>query len=246
MTTWCGDVLMLCGPFITRTVCACGVRVCIRRWHVAHMIQSRRSVVVSIMITMGINDFDDCHHWWRHVVVTCWCCADLSSRGLCEIMGYVSGSGDEMLRTQCNNGGCCVINYDNYGYQWVWWLSSLMTTCCGVVLMMCGPFITRTVWDHGVRVWIRWWNVANAMQSRGVLCYPLWWLWVSMILMNVIIDDDMLWCRVDDVRTFHHTDCVRPWGTCLDPMFEFHKHNTINGGGKCHPLFWWLGFIYRW
>ena len=86
-------------------------------------------VVLSIMMTMVINVFDECHHWWRHIVVMCCCCADISSHALCEIMEHVSGSGDEMSRTQCNNGGCCTIHSDDYGYQCFWWMSSLMSTC---------------------------------------------------------------------------------------------------------------------
>ena len=102
----------------------------------------------------------------------------------------------------------------------------------------CGTFITRAVWALGFGVWIRWWDVVNMIQSRGgVLCYPLWWLWVSMLLMNANIDDDILWLRAVVVRTFHHTDCVSLCGRCLDPVMGCREYDPNLGGG--YPL-WWI------
>ena len=93
----------------------------------------------------------------------------------------------------------------------------------------CGTFIMRTVWACAVGVWIRWWDVANMIQSRGVLCYPLWWLWVSMLLMNANIDDDILWLRAVVVRTFHHTGCVSLCGRCLDPVMGCREYDPNLG-----------------
>ena len=177
---------------------------------------------------MGINDFDECHHWWRHVMVTCCCCADISSHELCENMGYVSGSGDEMLPTRCNLRGVCVIHYDDHGYQCFWWTSSLMTTCCDDVLLLFGSFITWTVWARGVLVWIRRWNVVHTMWSRVVVVFIMM-IRFSMFLMNIIIDDDLLWWRAVGIWRFHHAQCVCLWCICLDPVMECCKHHAIPG-----------------
>ena len=63
-----------------------------------------------------------------------------------------------------SGGGGLHDEYEKWCFRW---MSPLMTTCCDDVLLLCGDFITRNVWVSRVRVWIRWWNVANIMQSRG-------------------------------------------------------------------------------
>ena len=111
MTPCCDEVLLSCRPFITRTKCACDGGIWIQWWNVEFLLRPRGECVISNIVSMRIIDFDECHHWWRLVVIRCCCHADLSSCGLNVHVAGISGSSDEMLNFCCAPGGVRDISY---------------------------------------------------------------------------------------------------------------------------------------
>ena len=65
------------------------------------------------------------------------------------------------------------------------------------------------------------------MQSGSVECYSSWWQWLSKFMMNVSIDDDLLWWHALVMLTFHHAHCVSTLRLCRNPVIKCCKPDDI-------------------
>ena len=115
-----------------------------------------------------------------------------------------------------------------------WWISLLMKPCSEIMLLLYGPFITRTRCTCEDGIWIRWWDVAYITQSMGGGWSSLWQIWFLSFLMDFIIDDAMFIEQAVVEWTLHHTRYMRVLGSYLDQVMACRLHHPINGGVAAH------------
>ena len=155
---------------------------------------------ISMTITQGFNDFDECHHWWCVTTMMC-CCAGLSSH---EPYGLWS-SCLNLVMVSCEHDvisgwGVGDIQYHRYEHWWFRWMSSLMM-CYSNDLLLCGSFITRTVCACRVGA--------------------------SIIAINIINNSELLqFCIV--MRIFRHREHMCLWLWDLDTLLVYCEHDAIS------------------
>ena len=109
-----------------------------------HDATTRGEGVIYILLTTMINAFDESHHWWRLVVITCRYRGYLPSRILYVSVVLMSWSGDGILQTWCNLMGC-------YSLCWPLWSMLLMNVIIADVMWWLRHFAARTC--HCMQLW---------------------------------------------------------------------------------------------